>query len=200
MKDMVWNRPHMTNIMFDGLLDDVAQEVEERIQACDLGDMGESSSIVGLIFVATYDEESHVRGWSRAVSHAPTADTEKTRVACSTVGRMVVRAGQLPVAAFWLKRGNMSVTHPSGEKEVHSGFLVLGMTDDERVNGAFVATRANDTQPSCELFVERRTFYAVDMGYGQDMDTKILGYLFEAAREAYLELHSGDRYDEQSET
>lgn len=185
---MEWEHPPMSDKLFDYLLDDVLEDLVHRLQTCHYDEKG------GTIYLATYNYKTKERGWPKAEIVGDTVDKNAEIAVFINIGRTLMTAYNIPIAAFWIKKGKIVETI-NGDKVTHPGYMIVGMTDDNRINGAFVMTEEHDDNAPCDQPKATQTFYASEMSDTQTMDTETLYYLYKAARLTYRKMQ-GEKVNE----
>lgn len=182
----VWDSPELSNQMFDSLLEDVTRDLVERTYTED------PNTFYPVIWMALWDEENHNRNWG-SVSMVDYPDEDKDRSAMfAAAGKVAVESGQLPVAAFFQRRGNMIVEDKEGGHSL-DGFMVIGMTDDNRLNASFVAL-TGDSDVGHDVAYATQFWRSSEMTDEQTMDTDVLNSFYKTAKEMYR-ISKGEKVD-----
>ena len=173
----------MDNEMFDRLLDDVLKNVTEKVIS------GGTEALPSSIHIALWDEKDQSHRWASADVIEYPEDQDEIKAVLASAGVLVIESGFVPIAAYWTKRARMEVDE--GDKTIdYTGVIILGMTDDHRVNGGFLAVDTDD-QP-----IGAKMFYASSMNDKNTMDAGDLYHLFKAARAAYRKRKDDPNLDE----
>lgn len=170
--DQVWDSPGISNEKFDRLLDDIIGNTVVQIET--IG----TDNIISTIYMALYDPNIKLKNWGSVGILEYPQETDDQISIFTAAGKMVVESGQVPIAAFWLKQGRMEASNKDG-KTSYEGFLILGMTEDFRVNGAFIPVEDGESKQAIP-------FYASNMNYRNTMDVDYLYYIFKSAKKEYM--------------